>query len=234
MPRSGVADPLQNGHSGAVPRVLRLHVTDVHPDPSLPWANGDTVVFAYLIEHPDGLILVDTGVGEGNEVIDQLYRPDHRDLADEIAAVGHRIDTVAMVINSHLHFDHCGNNRRFPGVPIVVQRREYEAAHEPHYTDPAWVDFPGANIRQIDGDREIASGVRLISTPGHSPGHQSVVVDSDENRIVVCAQAAYNSPTEDEETVRRSIEILHGLHPSRVCFSHDSTDWLRSTASQGR
>ena len=224
-----------------VGRVVRLHVTDVHPDPSLPWAHGDEAVFAYLIEHADGLILVDTGVGQGNELIDALYRPDHHDLAEEIGRAGHRIGDVSMVINSHLHFDHCGNNRLFPGVPIVVQRREYEAAQEPYYTDLAWVDFPGASIEQIDGDQQVANGVSVISTPGHTPGHQSVVVDSDDGPIAICAQAAHtsadfsvfetgidNTPTEDAETVRRSIEILHGFDPSRVCFSHDVKDWLRS------
>jgi N-acyl homoserine lactone hydrolase len=163
-------------------RVTRLHLTDVHPDPALPWANGDVAVFAYLIEHPDGLILVDTGVGEGNELIDALYRPEHHDLAESIAGAGHRIEQVSMIINSHLHFDHCGNNRLFPGIPIVVQQREYEAAHEPYFTDPEWVDFPGATIEQIEGDRQVANGVRIISTPGHTPGHQSVVVDSPDGR----------------------------------------------------
>jgi N-acyl homoserine lactone hydrolase len=230
------------GYVGFV-RVTRLHLTDVHPDPSLPWANGDVAVFAYLIEHSDGLILVDTGVGEGNELIDALYHPDHHGLPESIARAGHRIDDVSMIINSHLHFDHCGNNRLFPGVPIVVQRREYEAAHQPYFTDPEWVDFPGATIEQIEGDRQVANGVRIISTPGHTPGHQSVVVDSDDRRIVICAQAAYtpadfsarqtgpdNTPTEDEDTVRRSISLLHDLGPDRVCFSHDPTDWPGSIA----
>jgi len=225
------------GYVGFV-RVTRLHLTDVHPDPSLPWANGDVAVFAYLIEHSDGLILVDTGVGEGNELIDTLYRPDHHGLPESIARAGHRIDDVSMIINSHLHFDHCGNNRLFPGVPIVVQRREYEAAHQPFFTDPDWVDFPGATIEQIEGDRQVASGVRIVSTPGHTPGHQSVVVDSHGECIVICAQAAYtaadfsarqtgpdNIPTEDDDTVQRSISLLHDLGPDRVCFSHDPTDW---------
>ena len=230
------------GYVGFV-RVTRLHLTDVHPDPSLPWANGDVAVFAYLIAHSDGLILVDTGVGEGNELIDTLYRPDHHGLPESIARAGHRIDDVSMIINSHLHFDHCGNNRLFPGVPIVVQRREYEAAHQPYFTDPDWVDFPGATIEQIEGDRQVANGVRIIATPGHTPGHQSVVVDSHDERIVICAQASYtpadfsarqtgpdNTPTEDEGTVRRSINLLHDLDPDRVSFSHDPTDWVGSIA----
>lgn len=218
--------------------VCRLHVSTTHPDPSLPWADGDTEVYAYLIEHPDGLILVDTGVGEGNAVIDELYQPEHHDLGEAIAASGHRSTDVSIIINSHLHFDHCGNNRRFPGVPILVQRHEYEAAHEPYYTDPDWVDFPGANIKQLDGDCSISSGVTVISTPGHTRGHQSVVIASDEGRVVIAAQAAYtpadfsarqvgkhNTPTEDEHTWRQSLELLHETRPDHAYFSHDATDW---------
>jgi hypothetical protein len=71
-----------------------------------------------------------------------------------------------------------------------------------------------------------------------------VVVDSGDERLVICAQAAYtaadfsafqtgpdNTPTEDEETQRRSIELLHDLDPHRVCFSHDRTDWLGSAGA---
>ena len=83
---------------GGFVRVTRLHLTDVHPDPSLPWANGDVAVFAYLIDHPDGLILVDSGVGEGDELIDALYHPDHHDLAESIARAGHRIEDVSIPI----------------------------------------------------------------------------------------------------------------------------------------
>lgn len=152
--------------------------------------------------------------------------------------MGHRIEAVTAIINSHLHFDHCGNNRVFPGVPILVQRREYEAAKEPYYTDPEWVDFPSARIELLEGNHEAATGVHIVATPGHTPGHQSVIVDCDEGRVVICAQAAYtpadfaacqtgprNTPTEDEATQRHSIQALHDARPHRVCFSHDRGDW---------
>ncbi len=218
--------------------VHRLHLTTTHPDPSLPWADGDAEVYAYLIEHPDGLILVDTGVGEGNELIDALYRPERRDLSEAIARTGHRLEDVAIVVNSHLHFDHCGNNRLFGGVPILVQRVEYEAAHEPYYTDPSWVDFPGAFITQLEGDHRIATGVRLLSTPGHTPGHQSVLVDDDQGSILLAAQAAYtvrdfaaseigerNMATEDKATWQASLRRLHGMQPHITYFSHDAMEW---------
>ena len=226
------------GRDAEVVLVHRLQVSTTHPDPALPWADGDTEVYAYLIEHPDGLILVDTGVGEGNPLIDELYQPEHHDLDAAIGAVGCRLGDVSMIVNSHLHFDHCGNNRRFPGVPILVQRREYEAAHQPSYTDPDWVDFHGANIHQLDGDMLVASGVTVVSTPGHTAGHQSVLVDDDGGRVVIAAQAAYtpadfaarqvgkhNTPTEDEATWRRSLETLHETCPDRAYFSHDPMEW---------
>ncbi|HEY6428227.1 MAG TPA: N-acyl homoserine lactonase family protein [Acidimicrobiales bacterium] len=194
-------------------------------------------MYAYLIEHPVGLILVDTGVGT-NELIETLYRPHRQDLADAIASTGHDIHNVVIVINSHLHFDHCGNNVLFAELPILVQRREYAAAHEPYYTDPNWVDFPGVDIHQLEGDHLVAAGVQIVSTPGHTPGHQSVLVEDHEGRQLVVAQAAYtaadftaaeigatNTPTEDEATWRTSLNRLHQLHPDVCYFSHDPTDW---------
>jgi glyoxylase-like metal-dependent hydrolase (beta-lactamase superfamily II) len=218
-------------------RVSRLHLASTHPDRSLPWADTDVDVYAYLIEHPDGLILVDTGVGS-NELIETLYRPERQDIADAILGTGHDLNDVVVVINSHLHFDHCGNNQRFGRATILVQRREYEAAHEPYYTDPDWVDFPGADIRQLDGDYMVATGVQIVSTPGHTRGHQSVLVEDHDGRQVVVAQASYtaadfttseigatNTLTEDEAIWRASLRRLHELRPGACYFSHDSTDW---------
>jgi N-acyl homoserine lactone hydrolase len=229
---------LHGGRDALAVRIHRLHLCTTHPDPALPWADGDTEVYAYLIEHPDGLILVDTGVGTGNELINALYRPEHHDLGEAIAGTGHRLDEVAVVVNSHLHFDHCGNNRLFPGVPVLVQRREYEAAHQPHYTDPSWVDFPGATITRLDGDHAVAAGVCIISTPGHTPGHQSVLVEADDGPTLLVSQASYaaadfeaaevgerNTPTEDEHTWRGSLRRLYETRPHRACFSHDATEW---------
>jgi N-acyl homoserine lactone hydrolase len=67
-----------------------------------------------------------------------------------------------LVINTHLHFDHCGGNRLFPGVPIYVQRSEREAARRPDYTIPEWVEFEGATYEELDGPAEIESERRLL------------------------------------------------------------------------
>ena len=90
-----------------------------------------------------------------------------------------------------MHFDHCGGNRLFPGIPIHVQRRELEAVREPDYTIPEWVEFEGATYVELDGEAEIVPGVRVLPTPGHTPGHQSVLVDTDDGLVVVAGDVAY-------------------------------------------
>jgi N-acyl homoserine lactone hydrolase len=91
------------------------------------------------------------------------------------------------------------------------------------------VDLVGARIELLDGDDHVVDGVQILATPGHTPGHQSVVVDREYERVVICAQAAFtptdfaahqtrprNTPTEDEATQRRSIQLLHDVRPDRV------------------
>src|SRR4051794_25194654 len=94
--------------------VHRLHLTDVTPAPHLPWARPTFPVFAHLVQHPAGAILIDSGVGIGNALIDELYSPQHHDLDDALRAHGVAADDIRTVITSHLHFDHCGQNLRFP------------------------------------------------------------------------------------------------------------------------
>ena len=103
----------------------------------------------HVIEHPDGRILVDTGMIDSTPELDAEW--------------GIRFDAakiprdVVCVINTHLHFDHCGGNRLFAGTPIHVQRAEREAAREPDYTIPEWVEFDGATYVEHDGEAEIAA-----------------------------------------------------------------------------
>jgi N-acyl homoserine lactone hydrolase len=87
---------------------------------------------------------------------------------------------VACVINTHLHFDHCGGNRLFPGVPIHVQARELADARSlDPYTIREWVDFDGATYVEHEGEVELLPGIRLLPAPGHTDGHQVVVVETD-------------------------------------------------------
>ena len=221
--------------------VVPLHVADVifpawHP------LHGDTgAVLAFALRHPTGLLLFETGIGTGNQFIDDLYGVQQHAIDAALAAHGHDLDEVQLIVNSHLHFDHCGNNFRFPGVPIYVQASEYDATREPYYTVPEWVDFEGAEYAVIEGDAQVAKGVRVLSTPGHSPGHQSVVFDTADGAVVLAGQAIYskaeyeqlqatntvseNDPPPDPEQYLASAARLMQLQPRRVHFSHDTAVW---------
>lgn len=92
-------------------------------------------VHAWVIRHPDGALLVDTGIGTGNPFIDELYRPRITPVADVLRAIGLAPSDIAAVVLSHLHFDHCGQQDVF-AAPVFVQAVEHEAAQVPGYTVP--------------------------------------------------------------------------------------------------
>jgi N-acyl homoserine lactone hydrolase len=216
--------------------VHQLHLTDVTPAPDLPWARPTFPVFAYLVIHPDGPILIDSGVGLGNSVIDELYSPVHHDLDEALRAYAVGVPDIQTVITSHLHFDHCGQNNRFWHAEILVQRAEVDAAKAELYTVPEWAFPPEVDLTIIDGDHDVCAGIRAIATPGHTPGHQSVLIEDDHGtRTVVCCQASWtaNSFGEgslgdegwDAATGATSVAKLRSLEPDRVLFSHDPDPW---------
>ena len=95
-----------------LPRIERLDLAQVELPVDHPAAElGRSIaVHGFLIEHPGGAILVDTGVGFGNTFIDELYQPSRVELGGLLAQLGIDLDEVVAVVNSHLHFDHCGQN----------------------------------------------------------------------------------------------------------------------------
>ena len=136
--------------------------------------------FVHTIDHPDGLVLVDTGMIESTPEIDELWHPTIHPLPEEL------VQRVAHVVITHMHFDHHGANSRFAGVPIHIQRVELEDARaQDDYTVREWIDFPGMNYVEHDGEAEILPGVRLVPAPGETRGHQIVVVETDEGTVVL-------------------------------------------------
>ena len=220
--------------------VHRLHLTDVTPDPNLPWTRPTFPVFAFLVLDPAGPILIDTGVGIGNEFIDALYSPVHHDLDRALAAHGVSIDDIGTVISSHLHFDHCGQNDRFGHAEVFVQRAEADAARAPNHTVHEWAFPSEVDLTEIEGDYQVTPAVRIVATPGHTPGHQSVLIEEgDDQRTVLCCQAAWDVESFDAAVLgddgwdasigAASLGRLHRLQPDRVLLSHDAHAWRRDT-----
>lgn len=217
--------------------IVSLHLSDVTFPPEHPLAGQTGVVNAFAIRHARGLVLVDTGIGFGNAEIEEDYRPVLYRLGDVLQQHGLSLADVITVINTHLHFDHCGQNNLFPSIPIYVQAAEYAAAHQPDFTIPEWVDFPGATYQQVIADAEVVSNIRIIATPGHTPGHQSVVVETEEGRVIIAGQAVYSASeyvrlltrgelaSDPRPQSLASAQRLVQFDPSRVLFSHDHEIW---------
>jgi glyoxylase-like metal-dependent hydrolase (beta-lactamase superfamily II) len=228
--------------------VIQLHLADLTFPDTHPLRGQNGELFGVAIRHRHGLVLFDTGIGQGNQLLDDYYRVVHRPLGPELERHGHQLADVTAIVNSHLHFDHCGNNFLFPGVPIYVQSVERRAAQTPHYTIPDWIEFDGVEYREIDGDCTIASGVRVIPTPGHTVGHQSVVVDTSDGLVVLAGQAVYSRVEyaqiratgtipdgdlpPDPERYLASAQQLMDLNARRVYFSHDREIWDRPYVSE--
>jgi N-acyl homoserine lactone hydrolase len=211
--------------------IVRLHLANLEVTPEIP-------VHGFVIKHPRaGAILVDTGVGWGDERLLKEWKVVNRHAADALAEHDLSPADVKIVINSHLHFDHCGQNAVFKHAPFYVQRKELERARTDGYTTQ-WFDFAGASFELVDGDAEIAEGVRVVATPGHTIGHQCVIVDTDDGASVMIGDAAYTAEIyrdveeadlhewpgqhSDREAWVGSLKRVHELHPHAVHFCHDT------------
>lgn len=197
--------------------------------------------FGYAITHPAGVLLLDTGMGAHPEV-DAHYRPHRQPLATALHAVGIQVHDIRHVVNCHLHFDHCGGNPELSGRPIFAQRSELEAARNVGYTLPELIDAPGLTYEVLDGESEILYGVFVLPTPGHTLGHQSVVVRQSDGTVVVAGQS-HDSATEfgrDTLALRARepgiaaevtappdwVDRILSLDPRRVLFAHDAAVWV--------
>ena len=183
-------------------------------------------------------ILLDTGIGDMPEKL-RGYYPVHRDsnLKDSLSAEGLGPDDISTVINTHLHFDHAGNNRMFPRAIIYVQQAELDfARNPPKFLRGGYVKdfFETPNLRTIDGPQQIAEGVRVLPTPGHTAGHQSVILDVKGVKYVYTGDV---SPVRenwesgipvgillDPMAAVQSLELCRALGAKPI-FSHDDEQW---------
>lgn len=155
-----------------------------------------------LIEHPSGLILVDSGAGnKENQKFRDIYGLENEGAAgdtlleDGLREIGVAPGDVNIVINTHLHFDHAGGNTKlqpdgsiavsFPNARYFVKRGEYDYALHPNertaasYFDRNYLPVEAAGkLELVTRERDIVKGIRVVPTPGHTPFHQSVLIES--------------------------------------------------------
>jgi N-acyl homoserine lactone hydrolase len=194
----------------------------------------------YVVSHPQGMIVFDTGMGSHPEV-DAYYRPRRIGLPEALAAIGVQIGDLRLAANCHLHFDHCGGNPLLGQVPVVVQDAELQAALDTQdYTLPELLE--GCRFEQVSGQVELLPGVFLIPTPGHTAGHQSLIVRRADG-VVIAAGQSHDTATEyaaDQLAWRARgdghghplpdipdwIDTLQQFDPRMVFFAHDRSVWM--------
>jgi glyoxylase-like metal-dependent hydrolase (beta-lactamase superfamily II) len=197
-------------------------------------------VYGYLVRHERGLVLLDTGMGEGDADTEAWYRPQRIPLQQGLESQGVTLDEVEVVVNCHLHFDHCGGNPLLAGRPVVCQRQELKAAQAGNYTFAHLVDHPGARYELLDGEAELLPGMYVIPTPGHVDGHQSLVVQCADGSVVLAGQSHDTASGWSADALAASgRELGHAdqiptaswmprlleFDPKRVVFAHDAAVW---------
>jgi glyoxylase-like metal-dependent hydrolase (beta-lactamase superfamily II) len=212
-----------------------------------------------LIEHDVGLVLVDTGAGNKESAkfydiygIDNAGANGRTRLEDGIRAAGFRPEDVSLVVNTHLHFDHAGGNTfrdedgtirpALPNARYLVQAGEYHFATHPNertagsYFDRNYVPLrESGRLDLVDGERELVPGLRVRPTPGHTPHHQSVILDAGAERVCFLGDLVptqHHLPlawimgydVEPLVTLESKRRLLREAHEERwlVLFEHDA------------
>jgi 4-pyridoxolactonase len=201
-------------------------------------------VYSVLIEHSDGLFMFDSGYDLElvNEVLpfELPEQTPEQTVPGQLAICGHKPTDVDVIVNSHLHFDHVGGNRHLTNATTVIHREEQRAARSPEpfehfgYADRGW-DHAGARFSLIEGDIELAKGLHLFHTPGHTVGHYSLMIELDGSRpLLVMADVSYtpaafakdqqagfhNNPVDGVRSIRRCRQLAKEWD-AEILFTHD-------------
>jgi glyoxylase-like metal-dependent hydrolase (beta-lactamase superfamily II) len=208
---------------------------------------------AYLIVHDAGKVVFDTGLNIAIRQGGADLRPDAdawevdfpqgADIVSQLARLGVAPGDIRYVVNSHLHFDHCGGNAQFPDATLIVHAREWRAAHSAKAQaagiyDPS--DFGGiAAVRTVEGELDLFGdgSVVVFPTPGHTPGHQSLRLQLAGGTAVLAADCCYLKQTLDASHLPRFVyncaQMLASLGTirqmqgdgARIFFGHDPDFW---------
>ena len=217
-----------------------------------PGTNIVMPVSSYLVVHPRGNVLFDTGV-HCDALTDPVGRLGKRvaglfairskrgeDVVSQLAGLGLAPDDIQFVVASHFHFDHCGCNSSFPRATFLVQRAEMAMARseQSRYNPKDW-DHP-LDYRLLDGEHDLFgdASVVVLPTPGHTAGHQSLWIRSGSTQFVLTSDASYTREHLDQTilpgNVFNAAEMTHSLGVLRdlrdrrgavLLYGHDSEQW---------
>ena len=162
----------------------------------------------------------------------KFYKPIlEADIVEQLKSI-----EINFIINTHLHIDHCENNPYFKNAEIIVQKKEFEAACSPKpYQILAYPDNidKSLNYRFIEGNLDLFDdgAIKLIQTPGHTQGHQSVQLNIDGKKIFIAGDACYTSENLkydclpgilwNPDKIMECYGMIRSLKNTRIIFGHE-------------
>ena len=160
--------------------------------------------FAFLVEGGKAPILVDTGMADTERASKYHHpgsnQPEGFAIHERLANLGIKCEDIQLVLLTHMHWDHTFYMEKFINARFVASRTEHEFAFNPiplyykSYEHPILgirPPFEGIKIDVVEGEKEIVEGIRVFPTPGHSPGHQSVEIETTEGKYICCGDAIF-------------------------------------------
>lgn len=188
---------------------------------SEPGTHREMTVRSYLVVHPQGTVLWDTGIddeiaklAEGQRILDAITFRVPRTLRSQLAEIGVAPGEVDFLGLSHLHVDHVGNVGSFPAATVLLQRAECEAGYGPHperlietLAPDTYAALNRDQIQTVDGDHDLFGDgtVVLKSLPGHTPGHQGLLLHlRGAGPILLAGDIAYSAQDYAEDAVRQA------------------------------
>ncbi len=163
----------------------------------------------FLSTQPE--ILVDTGISSQDVkryLFGNVYE-ESQSIEKALEKKGSNPKRIKIILQTHLHYDHCGNNKLFPGAKVIVQARELNFARNPHPVfrgsyNPSF--FESCDFEVIEGEKEIVPGIRVIPVPGHSPGAQAVLVEMGNKKAALFCSILENF--EPPEKIKKAWPVI--------------------------
>lgn len=193
----------------------------------------DVITYSWYIKGTNKNMIVDTGAPKEIILKSRPVCEDIFSFEDALEKVSLKPEDIDIVIQTHLHYDHCANTHKCVNAKVIVQESELKFALAPHPLMAKSYDrelISKLKFNIIHGDKNIDDGIELLYTPGHSPGSQSVAIETAEGKAIItgfcCNKDCFEMPKDISGYTFEDIAALEALWPVRAPGIH--TDALQA------
>jgi glyoxylase-like metal-dependent hydrolase (beta-lactamase superfamily II) len=196
--------PINTGFIPTFPKQYHFHHSVVNYIEGISDEKEASPCFTFLLEENGRYVLVDTGMADtvraGKYHHPGSWQEHGQAIHEQLSKLGIRCEQIELIILTHMHWDHVYNIEKFCNARIIANKKEYDFALDPiplyykSYEAPFLGIKPpyhGLKIETVEGEKEVADGLTVFETPGHSPGHMSVEVNTFDGKYIICGDSAF-------------------------------------------